>query len=202
MKKRKGLSLAMALILVLQIFALPCSTTAMAAAKNGLQKVNGKTYLYKSGKMVKNKWVSVKDSTYYFGSNGAAYQGYKKVGKHRYYFDSSCRMVSDKVVKINGKKYFFMYNGRAPKRAAMVKGKIWKTTSGGRLVKNITSLAKEGKNFKAFQKAAGKPLRKANLGTGCWGPGNDVNCYYDNFMVSTHIYSGFQKIFGAVEITA
>lgn len=200
MRKRKAVSLALIFMLVMQIFTLSCSTSALAAAENGLQIVNGKTYLYKKGKMVKNKWASVKNDTYYFGSNGAAYKGYKKVGKYRYYFDSNCRMVTSEIVKIGGKKYFFMYNGRAPKRAAMVKGKIWKTTSGGRLVKNINSLAKEGKNFSAFQKAAGKPLKKDTMAS-CYGPGRDVNCHYDNFTVSTYAYNGSQKILGVMEIT-
>ena len=200
MKKRKALSLALIFMLILQIFVLPCQTTAMAAAKNGLQKRNGKTCLYKKGKMVKNKWASVNNHTYYFGSDGAAYKGYKKVGKYRYYFDPSCRMVSNKIVKIKGKKYFFMYNGRAPKRAVMVKGKVWKTTSGGKLVKNISSLAKEGKNFQAFQKAAGKPVRKDTMSS-CYGPGKDVNCYYDNFAVATYAYNGSQKILGIMEST-
>lgn len=198
MKKRKALFLALVFMMALQIFVLPFSTTSSAAVKNGLQKVNGKIYFYNKGKMVKNKWVHVKEDRYYFGGNGEAYKGYKKIGKYRYFFDSACRMASERTVKINGRKYYFLYSGRAPRRAVMIKGKVWKTTSGGKLVKNISSLAKEGKDFKPFKKAAGSPLKKETMSS-CLGPGNDVNYHYDNFIISTYEYNGSQKIIAVLE---
>lgn len=198
MNSKKVLSFTLLLALLLQIFTMPFSVAAAAKA-NGLQKVGGKTYYYKQGVMVKNQWMTVAGNTYYFGKNGAAYTGYKKVGKDRYYFDKNSRRVSNKTVKINGKRYYFMNDGKAPKRAAMVNGKIWKTNSGGRLIKNISSLAKEGKEFKAFQKAAGNPL-KTESSTSCLGPGNDVNYTYDNFIVSTYQYQGSQKILAVAAI--
>lgn len=199
MSRKKALSFALVFALILQVFALPFAATASAAVKNGLQKENGKTYYYNKGKMVKNKWVTVKEDTYYFGGNGQAYKGMKQVGKYKYYFDSNCRRAADKVVKINGKKYYFMSNGRAPKRAAMIKGKIWKTNASGKLVKNITKLAKEGKDFKPFLKAAGKQLKKETMDGSCLGPGKDVNYQYDNFTISTYEYNGFQRIQAVLE---
>ena len=198
MKKKKALSLALVFMMALQMFALPFSTTASAAVKNGLQKADGKTYYYNKGRIVKNKWMQVKGDKYYFGRNGEAYKGYKKVGKYRYFFDYACRMVSERSVKINGGKYYFLYNGRSSRRAVMIKGKIWKTTSGGKMVKNISSLAKEGKDFKPFKKAAGSPLKKETMPS-CLGPGKDVNYHYDNFTVSTYEYNGSQKIVAVLE---
>lgn len=200
MSRGKALSFALVFALALQNLMLPFTVTASAADQDGLQTTGGKTYYYDNGKMVKNKWVTVKGDTYYFGSNGQAYKGSKKIGKYRYYFDAGCRMVSDKVVKINGKKYYFMNNGRAPKRAAMVNGKIWKTDASGRLLKNINSLAKEGKDFKAFRKAAGKQFKKDTMPS-CLGPGKDVNYLYDNFTISTYEYGGSQRIQAVIEMT-
>lgn len=196
MNSRKALSFALLFALILQIFTMPFSVSADVKA-NGLQKIGEKIYYYKQGVMVKSKWVTVGGYTYYFGKNGEAYKGYKKVGKDGYYFDTNSRRVSDKIVKINGKRYYFMSNGKAPKRAVMVNNKIWKTSSGGMLVKNITSLAKEGKEFQAFRKAAGAPLKTSSTSS-CLGPGNDVNYTYDNFTVATYQYQNSQKILAVI----
>lgn len=193
---KKMLSFALIFALLLQIFTMPCLVSAATKA-NGLQKIDGKTYYYKQGVMAKNKWVTVNGNTYYFGKSGEAYKGYQKVGKDWYYFDQNSRRVSDKVVKIKGKKYYFMSNGKAPKRAVMIGQKVWKTNAKGQLMKNITSLAKEGKEFQAFRKAAGAPLKTKST-TSCLGPGNDVNYTYDNFEVATYQYQNSQKILGVL----
>lgn len=220
MNKRKILSLTLLFALALQFFAMPFagraeaatavknkwvrsangawyyydSTGKKAAGKVGLQKINGSYYyLKKSGIPYKEVWKTINGKRYYFGKNGAAYTGYRKIGEYRYYFDKKGQGVSSKLVTINGKRYYFMYNGRAPKQAAMVKTKIWKTNAKGALVKNITSLSKEGKSLDAFIAAAGKPLTGSTTPS-CAGPGNDGIYEYENFVVYTYEENGARTI--------
>ena len=78
---------------------------------------DGNRYYYKDGAMLKNTWKTVNGDKYYFGKNGQAYVGKRKVGKATYYFaDNGKRKTGWRT--INGKKYYF-----SPKSGKMVTGK-------------------------------------------------------------------------------
>lgn len=198
MDRKRVISLTLLFLLLMQIFTVPLTAAPVsAAAKSGLQKVNGKIYYYDAkGAKVRNRWKTVQRNRYYFGKDGAAYKGYKKVGADRYYFDSDCRMVRDKTVKIKGKRYYFLRNGKAAKTVVQLSNeKIWKVTAGGRLLRDITADAKIHKNFDAFLKKAGAP--KNSLTTpSCIGPGRDGIYTYDNFQVYTYEENGMREIVG------
>lgn len=195
MDKKRILSFALVFLLIMQIFTVPFAADVSAATKNGLQKVNGKVYFYAKGKKVTNKWKNVGAHRYYFGKNGAAYKGYKKIKAERYYFDKNCRMVRNKVVTIGKNRYYFTANGSAVKQTVCLPGssKIWTVTKGGKLVKNITSYAKNGKDFDAFIKKAGKP-KSGITSPSCMGPGRDGIYQYSNFTIYTYEENGVRKI--------
>lgn len=193
MDKKRVLSFALVFLLFLQIFTVPFAVPASAAANNGLQRVDGKIYYYAKGKKVKNTWKNVKSYRYYFGKDGAAYKGSKKVGNDRYYFDKNCRMVRDKIVKIGKNRYYFQENGKAAQKVAWIKGKIWTLSKNGRMLKNISTYAKEGKSFDAFIKKAGRP-KSGTTTPSCLGPGRDGIYSYGTFTVYTYEENGVRKI--------
>lgn len=193
MAKKRVLSFALVFFLILQIFTAPFAVPASAAAKNGLQTLNGKMYYYAKGKKVKNTWKNVKGQRYYFGKDGAACKGRKTIGKDRYYFDKDCRMVRDKVVTIDKNKYYFLKSGKAAQQAAQIKGKIWTLSKNGKMLKNINVYAKAGKSFDEFIKRAGKP-KKSERTSNCMKPGMIGTYTYDNFTVRTYEENGVRKI--------
>ena len=68
---------------------------SLSTAKlNGLVKKNGKSYYYKKGKMLKNRWVTVNKKKYYLGADGAAKTGWYTIGSKTYYFGTSGVMNS------------------------------------------------------------------------------------------------------------
>ena len=78
---------------------------------------DGNLFYYVDGVELKNSWKTVKGSKYYFGKNGKAYTGKKKIGKATYFFaDNGKRKTGWRT--INGKKYYF-----SPKNGKMVTGK-------------------------------------------------------------------------------
>ena len=193
MDKKKLLPLVLVCILVLQVFAVSAPLTVSAAGKNGLQVVGGKTYYFAKGKKVTDKWVRVGGRYYYFGKSGVAYKGRKKVGKNWYYFDKKCRRAENRVVRVGGKRFYFLGDGKAAKETTCINGKIWKINRVGRMLKNINSLAKEGKDLDAFIRAAGKP-KKSETMTSCKGPGKDGIYTYDTFIIYTYEENGVRKI--------
>lgn len=72
--------------------ATAAESLSAAKTSNGLVKKNGKYYYYKSGKMLKNRWVTVNKKKYYLGADGAAKTGWytirEKKGYKTYYFNS------------------------------------------------------------------------------------------------------------------
>ena len=65
-----------------------------AKTSNGRVKKKGKYYYYKSGKMLKNRWVTVKKKKYYLGADGAAKTGWYTIGAKTYYFGTTGVMNS------------------------------------------------------------------------------------------------------------
>ena len=98
-----------AAVLIICLFAagavvmLPAAQIkAEAAATTGLVKKGGKTYFYKYGKPITNRWKTVKGKTYYFGENGAAVKGWnvlKKSGKYQLFWFSSKGILNKKKAK-------------------------------------------------------------------------------------------------------
>ena len=106
------------------------------AAKT-IKKSDGKYYGYRDGKLMKNtftlvdgyyyyfndkgvaiisQWKTINGKKYYFGSNGRAYTGAKKVGSYIYGFSSSGSLLKDYgYKKIDGKYYYFDANGKSIK---------------------------------------------------------------------------------------
>lgn len=197
MEKKRILSFALVFLLAWQIFTVPFATDVSAAPKNGLQKVNGNVYFYAKGKKAANSWKNVGAYRYYFGKNGAAYKGYKKVRAKWYYFDKNCRMVKNKVVTIGKHRYYLTPNGQAAQQTVCIPGsnKIWTVSPKGRLLKDITSYAKAGKDLDAFIKKAGKP-KKGITSPSCMGPGRDGIYTYSDFEIYTYEENGARKIMG------
>lgn len=88
MKKiRKILVAVLVLMLMLTpVVSVSQPVTVQAAAKTTkttLKKSGGRYYAYENGKKLRNTWRTIqsgkKKYTYYFGSNGAAYQASKEI---------------------------------------------------------------------------------------------------------------------------
>lgn len=193
MERKKILPFVLVCILVLQVFVLSAPLTVSAAGKNGLQVVGGKMYYHEDGKVVTDQWVYAGGHYYYFGKSGAAYRGRKKVGKNWYYFDKKCQRVENRAVRVNGKRFYFLGDGKAAKKTTCINGKIWKVSKVGRMLKNINGMAKRGKDLDAFIRAAGKP-KKVKRADSCIGPGKDGTYLYDTFTIYTYEENGVRKI--------
>ena len=74
--------------------ATAAESLSTAKTSNGLVKKKGKYYYYKSGKMLKNRWVTVKKKKYYLGADGAAKTGWYTIGAKTYYFGTTGVMNS------------------------------------------------------------------------------------------------------------
>ncbi len=151
----------------------------------GLAKENGKYYYYTGTKKAVNvfKTVKIKSSgkvysyKYYFGKDGAAYQGkkdmfgtavpaVKKIGSYYYGFNTSARMITGTYV-INDKFYAFASNGRLDRT---------KTNK-------LRAASKEKANAATLRKLLGKP-QKTQYYSSCYGDGKDLLLTYPHFYVS------------------
>lgn len=151
----------------------------------GLVSENGKYYYYSGSKKAVNTFKTVKINSsgktksykYYFGKNGAAYQGkkdmfgnavpaVKKIGSYYYGFNTSARMITGTYV-INDKFYVFASNG-----------KMNQTTTN-----KLRKAAKEKANAATLRSLLGKP-QKTVTSDSCYGDGKDLLLYYPNFIVS------------------
>ena len=80
-----------------------------------------KDYYYRakpSGKLYVNCWYTSTDwdeAVYYYGADGKAATGIKKINKKTYAFDDCGRMYSDTAVTINGISYAVSKNGQPTK---------------------------------------------------------------------------------------
>ena len=79
-------------------------------------------------------WVQSGSNWYHFQNNGKRTLGFKKVGKHMYYFNTSTGlMLKNSWKKINGKHYFFESSGRMA-RSKWVQGVYYVNQNGVRQV--------------------------------------------------------------------
>ena len=73
---------------------------------NGLVRKNGKTFYYKNGKKITDRFKTVDGYKYYFGKSGKAYTGKRKVNENYYYFSKTGKMKKGWIT-INKNKYYF-----------------------------------------------------------------------------------------------
>lgn len=85
---------------------------ASAAPKNGVNKINGKNYLYDaSGKLLTSQWVTSGSDTYYAGADGVALTGMQTIASQQYYFDESGVLQKDTIVTVGGTFYTVAADG-------------------------------------------------------------------------------------------
>lgn len=112
----------------------------------------------------KNQWITTGDGKYYYGSNGKKYTGgpkkIKTNGKTYYYiFDSTGKLVTNKVTYIKSKKKYCysQANGRLLTSVKTINGKLYYGTKNGYLK---TGLQKWKNNYYYFQPKTGYALTK------------------------------------------
>lgn len=106
------------------------SSSTAKSHKTKLVKKKGKLKYYVNGKLVKNRWVSIGSKTYYFGGNGVAAVGSKKIkfaGKKAYYVFSSKGVLQTgkktRDVRVDGVRYRVSKSGKAkPGKVKEAKG--------------------------------------------------------------------------------
>ena len=89
-KKAGLLGILLGLMLFAAGFALQATTVeTQAATTTGFRTINGKTYYYKNGKMVKG-WLTLGKNKYFLNTKtGVLYKGWQKNSKGpKRYFDS------------------------------------------------------------------------------------------------------------------
>lgn len=104
----------------------------------------------KNGVRVENKVVTKKGKTYYFGADGKALTGMRKVGRKYYYFSTTTFAMEKnyKYVAANGSIYYFGSKGYR------AKNKFITLTENGR--KNTYYFGKNGKAYKGWYTIKGK----------------------------------------------
>ena len=101
------------ILLGLMLFAVGFTVQAttvetQAAATTGFRTVNGKTYYYKNGKIVKG-WLTLGNNKYFLNTRtGVLYRGWQKSAKGPMrYFDSSTGVMYTGLKRVGGKYYYF-----------------------------------------------------------------------------------------------
>ena len=79
---------------------------------NGLVRKNGKTFYYKSGKKITDRFKTVDGYKYYFGKSGKAYTGKRKVNENYYYFSKTGKMKKGWITIDKNKYYFSKKSGK------------------------------------------------------------------------------------------
>lgn len=79
--------------------------------ENGLIKDDNQYYLLKNGQLVRNKWYEEQGYKYYFGTDGKAYQGLKRIANKYYYFGLDATLKTGFQI-INKKIYYFDSKGK------------------------------------------------------------------------------------------
>ena len=74
----------------------------------------------RDGSLKKNTWVKKSRSWYYFGADGAGYEGFQTVNGKTYYFESA-KMLESTFKNIDGKMYLIWKDGKADE----VKNNSW-----------------------------------------------------------------------------
>jgi len=119
--------------------------------KSKLIKKDGTAYYVdKNSVRVENKVVTKKGKTYYFGADGKALTGMRKVGRKYYYFSTTSFAMEKnyKYVAANGSIYYFGSKGYR------AKNKFITLTENGR--KNTYYFGKNGKAYKGWYTIKGK----------------------------------------------
>lgn len=85
--------------------------------RNTYAKINNSYYFFdKKGVMSSSQWKVINDKKYYFGKNGKAYTGIKKVGPFTLGFSKTGHLLENSgYKKIDGKHYYFTEKGVASK---------------------------------------------------------------------------------------
>lgn len=105
--------------------------------KDGLVQENGKLYCYKNGKMLRRRWITEGNYTYYFGSSGAACTENVRIAGTVYVFRLNGRLVQpakSTFVKINKKKFYVNPQGQASTGSVTIGSKIYIFRKNGRLL--------------------------------------------------------------------
>lgn len=198
MKRVKMCVAALVLSMCLQVPAAVVveAPKAEAAAKSGLIKSKKKYYYYKKEKKVKNKWVSVKVNgktyKYYFGKNGAAYTGVKKIKNKTYCFNAKAQMQKNCWYK---KAYYLGKNGAAYTGIRAIDGLLYAFGGTGKLDAQKTKLlqqySSQGADAAALKAVLGEP-EKMDYAASCMTyegqAGDDGIWTYDGFTVYTFRY--------------
>lgn len=79
---------------------------------NGLVRKNGKTFYYKNGKKITDRFKTVDGYKYYFGKSGKAYTGKRKVNENYYYFSKIGKMKKGWITIDKNKYYFSKKSGK------------------------------------------------------------------------------------------
>lgn len=79
---------------------------------NGLVRKNGKTFYYKNGKKITDRFKTVDGYKYYFGKSGKAYTGKRKVNENYYYFSKTGKMKKGWITIDKNKYYFSKKSGK------------------------------------------------------------------------------------------
>lgn len=203
---------ALALGLCLQVpggvFFPDMRVHAAAEKKSGLVKEKKKYFYYKKGKKVKNKWANVKSKgktqKYYFGKNGAAYTGVKKVKGKTYYFNKKGQMQKDCWYK---KAYYFGSNGIACTGIHLIEGKLYAFGKDGKQnaaqTKSLQPYSVQGADAAALKALLGEPS-SAEYMPSCmtWEgqAGDDGILVYKNFTVFTFRYGDKEIIWQILKV--
>ncbi|MDO5422247.1 MAG: hypothetical protein Q4F41_00800 [Eubacteriales bacterium] len=193
------------------------SQVQAATVKNGLKKENGKYYYYVKGKKVKSTWKTIEYyGKCYFGKDGSAYIGWKKVGSSYYCFDTKGRMQRLCIKKVNGKYYYFGDNGKIKKSAwvsykgsryylssngaaltgiRLVNGKFCQFASNGKMnvakSRKLRAAAVYESDFSTLKKLLGTAKKTKSLGAGCFIPSwdNSGEGFWTDY---EYTYNGFK----------
>lgn len=90
------------------------SSVSQTQVKSGLYKEDGKYYFVNSsGNRIKNAWKTVSGKTYYFGADGYAVKGMKKIDGKYYWFNRGYYYMyrNHRVTRVNGDIYYFGSDG-------------------------------------------------------------------------------------------
>ena len=183
----------------------------LESSYEGLTKLNGNYYFFKSGEPLKSKWKVVDGKRYYFKKDGAAAKsGSMKIKGKYYVFNKKGQLQKSsgkyRIVKIAGtyyrvnkkgqaakglspnKKSYYLKDGRRVVGLQVYSGKFYAANDKG--VYNVKKTNTLRKASKANARAAdlyqllGEP-KEIYYSSNCEGKGYDGLWVYDNFIVTT-----------------
>ena len=119
--------------------------------KSGLYEENEKLYyIDENGKLAVNKWETINGKTYYFGADGYALSGMKKVDGKYYWFNTKYHYMykNRRVTRTNGDIYYFGSDG------VRYNGGMTQVTENGKV--NTYYFQRNGKAYKGWLTLNGK----------------------------------------------